>query len=150
MAQISLLVPLHSFPSTFGESPYPFAPAYTAGEITQTGNASALDIHPELVENIQEGRVCPIRCEEDAVPTYVYRAKRGGCKICRDSFEQKQSMSEAPLEKCTSCGAPVERVICVPFVKTGPSEKAVLSDSNLKKHGFSKLINEGDGKFRRT
>lgn len=84
------------------------------------------------------------------MPTYVYKAKAGGCKLCRDSFERRQSMSEAPLEKCPACGAAVERVICVPFVKTGRSEKSVLSDNNLKKHGFTKLINEGEGKYRRT
>ena len=84
------------------------------------------------------------------VPTYVYQARERGCKVCRDRFERKQSMSEAPLERCPSCGAPVERVICVPFVSTGRSDKSVLSDSNLKKHGFTKLINEGGGKYRRT
>ncbi|UCD57744.1 MAG: zinc ribbon domain-containing protein [Candidatus Hydrogenedentota bacterium] len=84
------------------------------------------------------------------MPTYVYRTKAGGCKLCRDSFEQKQSMKEAPLEKCPSCGSPVERVICVPFVHTGSTDKSVLSDNNLKKHGFTKLVNEGEGKFRRT
>ncbi len=84
------------------------------------------------------------------MPIYVYRAKSGGCKLCRDSFERKQSMSEAPLEKCPDCGAAVERVICAPFVRTGRSDKSVLSDGNLKKHGFTKLINEGGGKYRRT
>lgn len=83
------------------------------------------------------------------MPTYVYQAKKGGCNVCQNRFERKQSMSEAPLEKCPNCGGLVERVICVPFVSTGRSDKSVLSDGNLKKHGFSKLINEGDGKFRR-
>ncbi len=30
------------------------------------------------------------------------------------------------------------------------SEKSTLSDSNLKRHGFKKLVNEGDGKFKVT
>ena len=89
-------------------------------------------------------------CEEDTVPTYVYQAKKRGCKLCRNRFELKQSMSESALEECPDCGGPVERVICVPFVSTGRSDKSVLSDSNLKKHGFTKLINEGGGKYRRT
>lgn len=84
------------------------------------------------------------------MPTYVYRAKSGGCKLCRDTFERKQRMSEEPLEKCPDCGAAVERVICAPFVNTGRSDKSVLSDKNLKKHGFTKLINEGGGKYRQT
>lgn len=83
------------------------------------------------------------------MPTYVYKAKSGGCELCRDSFEQRQRMTEEPLKACPECGAPVERVICVPFVQT-KSDKSILSDKNLKRHGFEKLVNEGDGKFRRT
>ena len=88
--------------------------------------------------------------EVQVVPTYVYQAKAKGCSFCRDSFEHRQSISADPLEKCLECGASVERVICVPFVQTGKSDKSVLSDKNLKKHGFTKLVNEGDGKFRKT
>ncbi|MBI5115996.1 zinc ribbon domain-containing protein [Candidatus Poribacteria bacterium] len=84
------------------------------------------------------------------MPTYVYRATTGGCRFCKDSFDQKQGINEAPLTKCPECGTPIERVICVPFLKTGRSDKSVLSDSNLKKHGFTKLMNEGGGKFRKT
>ena len=84
------------------------------------------------------------------MPTYVYRAKTGGCKLCSESFEQKQSIKDEPLEKCPECGAPVERVICAPFLQTGRTDKTVLSDSNLQKHGFDKLINEGGGKFRKA
>ena len=84
------------------------------------------------------------------MPIYVYKAKKGGCKFCRDSFEQKQSISEAALQRCPECGAAVERVICAPFLSTGKSDKSVLSDGNLKKHGFTKLINEGGGKYRKT
>ena len=84
------------------------------------------------------------------MPTYVYEAKKNGCKFCRDSFEYRQSMKDDPLAKCPECGAPVRRVICAPFVQTGPTDKSVLSDANLKKHGFGKLVNEGDGKFRNS
>lgn len=84
------------------------------------------------------------------MPTYVYQAKTGGCKLCRDRFEQEQSIKDAPLKKCPNCGAPVKRVICAPFVQTGRTDKSVLSDQNLKQHGFTKLINEGDGKYRKT
>ena len=84
------------------------------------------------------------------MPTYVYQAKTGGCKLCRESFEYRQSIKDSPLKKCPDCGAAVERVICVPFVKTGRGDKSVLSDGNLQKHGFDKLINEGDGKYRKA
>jgi putative FmdB family regulatory protein len=84
------------------------------------------------------------------MPTYVYKAKSDGCPYCSNSFEEKQSMKEPPLAKCPKCGAEVERVIVAPFVRTGRSDASTLSSSNLKKHGFTKLINEGDGKFRKT
>lgn len=84
------------------------------------------------------------------MPTYVYRAKTEGCGLCRASFEWKQRIKDAPLEKCPNCDGPVERVICVPYVQTGRTDKSVLSDSNLQKHGFQKLINEGDGKYRKS
>ena len=84
------------------------------------------------------------------MPTYVYRAKKGGCDLCRESFEYQQSMKDDALKKCPDCGATVERVICVPYVQTGRTDKSTLSDSNLEKHGFDKLINEGDGKFRKA
>lgn len=84
------------------------------------------------------------------MPTYVYQAGKNGCDLCRESFEFKQSMKDKPLAECPECGAAVERVICAPFLQTGRTDKSVLSDDNLKKHGFNKLINEGDGKFRKT
>ena len=84
------------------------------------------------------------------MPIYVYQAKKGGCDVCRESFEYKQSMKDDALKKCPDCGARVQRVILAPFLQTGPSDKSVLSDSNLKKHGFDKLVNEGDGKFKIT
>lgn len=83
-------------------------------------------------------------------PVYVYKAKTRGCKNCRDNFEYKQSMKDEALKKCPECGAAIERVICAPFVQTGRTDKSTLSDKNLKQHGFTKLVNEGDGKFRKT
>ena len=84
------------------------------------------------------------------MPTYIYQAESSGCSFCRNSFEQKQGIKEPALTKCPQCNVPVKRVICAPFVKTGRSDASVLSDGNLKKHGFTKLINEGGGKFRKT
>jgi hypothetical protein len=58
-------------------------------------------------------------------------------------------MSDAPLERCPKCGSPVERVLSLFSVSTGPSAKSLLGDKNIKRHGFTKLVNEGGGKFRR-
>jgi len=87
------------------------------------------------------------------VPTYVYRAsgpvEKNLCEICRDGFEVVQPMAEEALKKCPECGEAVERVITAPNVRTGQSEKSMLSNENLKKHGFSKLVREDKGVYRK-
>jgi putative FmdB family regulatory protein len=45
------------------------------------------------------------------MPTYEYRCTKG------HRFETQQSMSDAPLEKCEVCGAPVQRVLHAPAVQ---------------------------------
>ncbi|MHC4664005.1 MAG: FmdB family zinc ribbon protein [Planctomycetota bacterium] len=83
------------------------------------------------------------------MPTYGYRASgEKKCETCNPGFEILQKMSEETLEKCPKCGAPVERVFFPPHISTKPSEKKILSDDNLRKHGFKKLVKEGDGKYR--
>lgn len=86
------------------------------------------------------------------MPTYEYRAKDQGaaCDHCRERFEVLQLMSDDPLSACPQCGNPVERVISLCSVSTAQSTKSMLSDKNLKQKGFTKLVNEGEGKFRKT
>ena len=72
-----------------------------------------------------------------------------GCAHCADVFEERQSMSDAPLAACPRCGAPVRRLISRTGISTQQSTRSVLSDKNLKSHGFTKLVNEGGGKFRK-
>lgn len=84
------------------------------------------------------------------MPTYVYKASgEKTCDTCGDGFEVEQPMSEAPLEKCPDCGEPVQRVITAPNVRTGRSEKSLLSNKNLKEHGFHKLVREDKGVYRK-
>ena len=85
------------------------------------------------------------------MPTYVYQAvsPKKGCKICREGFEIEQSIKDASLGKCLDCGAPIKRIITQVNISTAKSTKAILSDKNIKKHGFTKLVNEGGGKFRK-
>jgi hypothetical protein len=59
-------------------------------------------------------------------------------------------MKDEPLKVCPECGQPVERLISLPNVSTAQSVKSMLSDKNLKAKGFTKLVNEGGGKFRKT
>jgi len=86
------------------------------------------------------------------MPTYEYRAKDAAtaCEHCRERFETQQSMQDEPLTVCPACGRPIERVISLCSVSTAQSAKSKLSDKNLKEKGFTKLVNEGGGKFRKT
>ena len=84
------------------------------------------------------------------MPTYVYQKKDGekGCPHCSGRFEVDQSMSDEPLKKCPKCGAGVRRVISAPNIVQ--SDKSLLSDKNLKAHGFERLVKEEKGKYRKT
>lgn len=86
------------------------------------------------------------------MPTYEYRAKdpSRGCAHCQDRFEVRQSMRDKPLKKCPECGGTVERLISLCSVSTSPSEKSMLSDKNLKEKGFSKLVKEDTGRYRKA
>lgn len=86
------------------------------------------------------------------MPLYEYRAKdpKASCYRCRDAFDVRQSMGDEPLKVCPECGNPVEKLISQCSVSTAPSTRSMLSDRNLKQKGFTKLVNEGGGKFRRT
>lgn len=86
------------------------------------------------------------------MPIYEYQAVDPvkGCTHCAAPFEVRQRMSDAPLEVCPQCGRELRRLLSVCSVDTKPSAKSQLSDKNLKRLGFSKLVNEGGGKFRKT
>ncbi len=86
------------------------------------------------------------------MPTYEYQAcdATKACDYCRERFEVVQSMKDEPLTACPKCGGPVERAISLCAVSTAQSAKCMLSDKNLKQKGFTKLVNEGGGKFRKV
>ena len=86
------------------------------------------------------------------MPIYEYQAKDAAqcCTHCAAPFEVRQGMHEAPLTACPACGHPVARIISACSIDTRVSPKTQLGDKNLKRLGFSKLVNEGDGKFRKT
>ncbi len=85
------------------------------------------------------------------MPVYDYRAKETekAPDCCREPFEVVQRMSENALTKCPKCGREIIRLIAAPGF-TMRSSKAVLSDGNLKKHGFQKLVKDGEGRYRNT
>ncbi len=84
------------------------------------------------------------------MPIYEYRRKDGekGCPHCTAGFDAVQPMKDEPLAACPQCGGAVERVISAPAIVK--STKAMLSDKNLKAHGFQKLVKEQKGRYRRT
>jgi putative FmdB family regulatory protein len=86
------------------------------------------------------------------MPTYIYEAARGekGCPACQAGFEVSHGMNEPAPAECPRCGGRIRRRLTAPGIITRFNEKSTLSDSNLKRHGFKKLVNEGDGKFKVT
>ena len=83
------------------------------------------------------------------MPLYTYRAidSLHSCAECLDSLEQFQKMNEPPLAQCPSCKAPLVRIMHPVATVRDSSTSKTLSDDNLKKHGFKKLVNAGGGKF---
>jgi len=87
------------------------------------------------------------------VPNYAYRARdpeSSSCDACGEGFEVLQALSDDPLQTCPECEAPVRRVIGGAQCVLNPTwdTKKKLSDGNLKRLGFKKLVKEGDGQYR--
>ena len=85
------------------------------------------------------------------MPNYRYKAKseHPDCN-CEGYFEIFQALSDDALTACPDCTCPVQRVIGRVQCMTNRrwNTKKMLSDGNLKKLGFKKLVKEGDGKYR--
>jgi putative FmdB family regulatory protein len=89
---------------------------------------------------------------EEFVPTYHYRAveEDAACDECRETFSLLHSLSDPLLEACPACEAPIRRVIRragTTVVDPRYNTKKMLSDGNLKRMGFKKLVKESDGKY---
>lgn len=85
------------------------------------------------------------------MPNYRYRSRAAdaSCPNCAEGFEVLQTISDDPLTTCPECGGEVRRVIGVTQFNANPKNtKKMLSDGNLKRLGFKKLVKEGDGKYR--
>ena len=83
------------------------------------------------------------------MPIYVYKAQESSasCEYCVDEFETMQSMKDAALTHCPKCNNKIKRIV-QPF-GFAVGKKHMMTDKNLKKKGFTKLVNEGNGKFRK-
>lgn len=86
------------------------------------------------------------------MPNYNYRAaepEEQSCEHCEAGFQELQALSADPLTECPKCSAPIRRVIQKPQAMTNRrwNTKKMLSDGNLKRLGFKKLVKESDGKY---
>ena len=85
------------------------------------------------------------------MPNYNYRAvePEASCDHCREVFSELQRLSADPLTECPNSGAPIRRVSSRPQTMTDRrwNTKKMLSDGNLKRLGFKKLVKESDGKY---
>ncbi len=86
------------------------------------------------------------------MPTYEYQGENPSakCEHCRRPFEVRHSIHDPPLARCPVCGQAIVRLISRCGISTSPSGKSMLSDKNLKAKGFTKLVNEGGGRFRKV
>lgn len=82
------------------------------------------------------------------MPFYPYRSKDpdNSCGHCKEEFEMFQKITSEALIECPECKAPIVRLIHGAPTIENRSTKKILSDENLKKHGFKKLVNTG-GKY---
>ena len=83
------------------------------------------------------------------MPFYEYRATtEEACSHCRDGFTRLQKLSDAPLDACPGCGAPVQRVISAPRVVSGKAH--MHRPENIEKHGFTQYKKIGRGVYEKT
>lgn len=82
------------------------------------------------------------------MPIYAYRpTNERHCRFCVHGFEVTQKISEARLEHCPQCKAPVRREISAAAIaKSGPS----LDPANIEKHGFTQYRRSGKGIYEKT
>ncbi len=85
------------------------------------------------------------------MPTYVYQViETDGSE--GEIFEVVQKMADAALQAHPENGKPVRRLIQAPNIAGKWSEsgtKAMLSDKNLDRIGFTKYQRVGDGKYEK-
>jgi putative FmdB family regulatory protein len=83
------------------------------------------------------------------MPIYTYRAKdpEKSCDKCRESFDTFQGIREDALDTCPECQNEIVRLIHAVKPFKDNSEHKLLSDNNLKKHGFKKLVKTGKGTY---
>ena len=86
------------------------------------------------------------------MPTYLYEVLNGS--VPTETFEIDQDFSDSPLTSHPITKEPVRKILSpssISLKHTDSSEKRVLSDENLSKHGFNKYEkSDANGTFHRT
>ena len=86
------------------------------------------------------------------MPTYLYEVLNGS--VPTETFEIDQDFSDSPLTSHPITKEPVRKILSpssISLKHTDSSEKRVLSDENLSKHGFNKYEkSDATGTFHRT
>jgi len=72
------------------------------------------------------------------MPIYEYEHIGEGCNLGK-IFELSQSLDSEKLSRCPQCGKKVKRLISLCSVSTPKT------DSDLKSHGFTKLVRRDHG-----
>ncbi|MDN5279141.1 MAG: hypothetical protein PWR01_3106 [Clostridiales bacterium] len=83
------------------------------------------------------------------MPIYTYRARdpEKSCEHCKNSFDTFQGIREDAMTLCPECNNEIVRIIHAAKPFKDRSDHKVLSDDNLKKHGFKKLVKTGKGTY---
>ena len=86
------------------------------------------------------------------MPIYVYETVRedGGDG---EIFEFFQSIRDEPLQVHPDTGVPIRRIparTSIGGLWSDGAMKQSISDSKLAKHGFTKYVKSGDGRYEKT
>jgi putative FmdB family regulatory protein len=74
------------------------------------------------------------------MPVYEYEHLEDPCDRGK-VFETKQSINDAPIDRCPSCQRPVRRIMSAPFISSSKT------NSELRDLGFTKLVKRDDGVY---
>jgi putative FmdB family regulatory protein len=74
------------------------------------------------------------------VPTYEYEHALETCAWGK-VFEIRQSLRDAPLDRCPNCRAPVRKLISLASISTPKT------NTELRDLGFTKLVRRDDGAY---
>lgn len=85
------------------------------------------------------------------MPTYTYQVVTPAGD--GEMFEVEQAMDDPVLARHPESGARVRRVYTPPHLPLRHGDaaaKAITSDSNVARHGFTKYVREGRGHYRKA